>query len=846
MTDTKTPALDIKSKHEADELATLMLNSIPLACQLWDKNYQIIDCNDAAVKLYGFAAKSDYLERFPEIIAPVQADGSNSKEKAAYYFKKAFEEGYVSFDWLNRTVDDEPLPLSITLARVVYHGDFIIAEYAQDMRRHLTMMTEIEYRDNLLYAVNQASAILLNCDMDTFEEAIMESIKLMALAVNVDRMYIFRNFSEAGMLFCTQLYEWAENVEAQHGKEATIMMPYHGNITRWEEILKSGMSISGNVSDFPLEEQVLMRSQDIISILVEPIFINEELWGFIGFDMCHRERVFTEEEESYLRSGGLLFANAWLRNRMIRDIKNTSHELELALDQATVSSKAKGDFVSSMSHEMRTPLNAIIGMTSIGRKANSIEQKNHALHKIEDASSHLLGVINDVLDMAKIEANKLELSTEEFCLEQMLRKVLSVVGFRMREKEHTFSIDIDHQLPQFFVGDDQRLAQVITNLLSNASKFTDKKGRISFRVMKADEQDGIYTLRFEIEDNGIGIAPEQHDRLFQAFSQAESGISRTYGGTGLGLALCKRIVELMGGEIWLESEIDIGSKFIFTIKAKRSNLSLESLLHTKVSKRSLRVLAVDDDVTVRKHIKLILDSIAINCHTAPGGREALDMIRVNGDYDIYLIDWRMPEMDGIELTQQIIKDNAEAFLVLISADWTVDEVETLEVRIDKFLSKPLFSSDIVDCINEFIESDGSHTDQFTAAVASGRFRGKKLLLAEDIELNIEIIFALLEDTGIEIDVASNGKKAYEMVKNDVNRYQMIFMDVHMPVMDGLEATRRIRNLPSETAKTLPIVAMTAEVFTDDVHACFAAGMNDHLGKPLDVKQVFAKLLTYLL
>jgi signal transduction histidine kinase len=386
-----------------------------------------------------------------------------------------------------------------------------------------------------------------------------------------------------------------------------------------------------------------------------------------------------------------------------------------ALERAVRASRAKGDFLANMSHEMRTPMNAIIGMTSIAKSSDETTRKDYCLGRIEEASLHLLGVINDILDMSKIEAGKLELSQVEFRLDQLLRRVMTVNGFRVEEKRQAFHVDVDREIPDAFVGDDQRLTQVITNLLSNAVKFTPEGGEITLgaRLLSRDGEDCV--LRFNVRDTGIGISGEQRARLFHSFEQAESGTARKFGGTGLGLAISKRIVEMMGGEIWVESEPGRGADFIFTVRLK----------------------SCEDD-----------------------GR---------GE----------------------IPDDSEA--------GELDE----------------------------------------------NFEGRRALLAEDIEINREVVMALLEPTNIAIDCAEDGIEVLGKFSGAPDSYDIIFMDVQMPGMDGYEATRKIRSLSHPHAKRVPIVAMTANVFLDDIERCIASGMNDHLGKPLDFHEVLAKLNKYL-
>jgi len=402
--------------------------------------------------------------------------------------------------------------------------------------------------------------------------------------------------------------------------------------------------------------------------------------------------------------------------------------IDTAKNKSDQESHHKSEFLSNMSHEMRTPLNAIIGMTTIGKKAGNIERKDYALNKISEASTHLLSVINDVLDMSKIEANRLELSPVEFDFKRMLNKIVSVIHFRVDEKQQNLTVKVDGKVPRFIVGDDYRLSQVILNLLTNAVKFTPEMGKISLETYLEGEKDGTCELRIEVADSGIGISPEQQARLFRAFVQAESGITRDYGGSGLGLAISKKIVELMDGKIWVESWLGHGSRFIFTVKVRRGE-----------------------------------------------------------------------QTSALPLSEEIFDGSGH----------------------------PEKKQDDQD-IN-----------------INGKFQGKKMLLAEDIEINREIILSILEDTGLQIDSVENGKDAFDVISQSQGKYDIVFMDVQMPKMDGLEATRKIRALNGQYFKDLPIIAMTARVFKDDIDMCMAAGMNAHISKPIDLDDVLSKLSAYL-
>jgi len=818
-------ALFITAAMRAQESALLTVSSMfesnPHINLLFDDNLNIIDCNPEAINFMGFHNKQEVLDGFNDFISrtlpSVFSNGEHS-QSLILRLKKAAEEGNTNFE-TELHFNDGIRRLSVDFRKISYKGSFAIVGYIFDMteifQREMQLAHARELNELQLAKLNlvvQASKIGL-WDMEVVQDDPINPSNTFVWSDEFRHMLGFTDEND----FPNLLSSWS-NLLHPEDKEAAL------NTFKKHILDKTGKT------PYDVEYRLLRKT------------------GEYAYFHASGESI-RDSDGNAIRVAGALMD--------ITETKNMMQIKDRQKAEAEAANRAKSTFLANMSHEIRTPMNAIIGMVRIGKSATSIERKDYCFMKIENASNHLLGVINDILDMSKIEANKFELSETEFEFEKMLRQVVNVINFRIDEKRQKFSVNIDRSIPHTLIGDDQRIAQVITNLLGNAVKFTPELGAISLTTRLAQKVDNLYTLQISVSDTGIGITPEQQAKLFKSFEQAESSTTRKYGGTGLGLAISKSIVELMGGKIWIESEPDKGSTFTFTIQLRRGTNEKHRLLSSDINSKNVRIMAVDDDPDILVYFNEMSHGFGLMCDTAISGKEALELIGQKGDYNIYFIDWKMPRMDGIQLAHEIKEHAKENSVVIMisAAEWSTIVDEAKAAGVDKFLSKPLFPSAIAEIINECLGVDKQQAEQSKAADIAGIFAGKHLLLVEDVEINREIVLTLLEPTKLEIDTAENGAQAVHMFTEAPDKYDIIFMDIQMPEMDGYEATKRIRALEAELLannakdnnlrKQIPIVAMTANVFKEDIEKCLASGMDDHVGKPLDFEEVMNRLHLYL-
>ena len=520
-----------------------------------------------------------------------------------------------------------------------------------------------------------------------------------------------------------------------------------------------------------------------------------------------------------------------------------SHKaLKEAYQTAENASRAKTDFLSNMSHDIRTPMNAIIGLTAIaGANIENQDKVIECLGKITKSSRHLLGLINEVLDMARIESGKMSLAEEDFNLSELVDNLVTLTKPGIDEHRHNFEVHIEHIEHEAVCGDSLRIQQVFVNLMSNAVKYTPDEGNITFSIK--EKPNGFSELgcyEFSIEDNGIGMTPEYQKIMFEPFSRADDHRTTKVQGTGLGMAIARNIINLMNGNITVDSTLNKGTKITVTIYLKLQ----ESRKEQEKELINLPVLVVDDDKTCCESTVATLKDIGIEGEWVLTGKEAVERCyarhEMNSDYFAVILDWKMPEMDGIETARKIRERVGKEVTIIILTSFEFSDIEedARAAGVDAFIAKPLFRSRLTAALRQFTsEKKEKNARDYLEEFSKVDYTGKKILIVEDNELNREIAAEILGMTGAEIDVAENGKIAVEKVMNaPENEYDLAFMDIQMPIMNGYEATAAIRSLPGARGK-VPIIAMTANAFAEDVQLAKNTGMNEHIAKPLDMNKL---------
>jgi signal transduction histidine kinase/DNA-binding response OmpR family regulator/PAS domain-containing protein len=753
----------LRQKEQADQLsdahnrATLLLDSTPFACVLWSRNREAIICNKVTKDYFKIdyqATKEEILEllthSFPD------KEGVNSINHFFSLINQVFDTGEsVTYKCTRIFYDNSIVPMEIHFSRVKYGGDYVVAAFTKDLRAENEMLEEIYRRGNLLATVNQIAELLLKSNIESFDGDLHHSLGMMAKAVEANRAYLWKNDLENDPLYCTLYYEWTDDNFMSLEENSLKELSYAESLPNFLTILQKDEPINALVNEMPSVEKALFASCNTLSTLFVPIFVEEEFWGYLGFDNCMEEVIFTENEVSILRSGALLIANALLHNEYLMNIQMTSAQLEEAFLNAENANNAKSDFLANMSHEMRTPLNAVIGLSGLVLEDSKIDDESKdKLEIVSRSGSLLLSLVNDLLDISKIEAGKLELSLSEYELSSMLNDVITQDILLIGDKPIEFILNIDENIPAVLYGDSRRMKQILSNLLSNAFKYTDK-GNVTLSVYgelienkagyekddekedrvehktgdKADDEtvdrvenrtvdkryDKQVRLTFTVEDTGVGISSDNLELLFEDYARFNVVTHKEQEGTGLGLPIAKRLVNLMKGDIQVSSEIGKGSRFTVDIcqgvigddvlgAQVVENLRSFTYVDDKQKQQEhfprspipyARVLVVDDNITNLYVIQGMLKPYQMKVDCITGGEEAIEIIReAKVKYNAIFMDQMMPSMDGIKATRFIREIGTEyaknIHIIIFTANANYEnEKQFSKNGFQAFLSKPV-------------------------------------------------------------------------------------------------------------------------------------------------------------
>ena len=959
----------------AEERIRLMFEATPLGCMLMDEELNVLDCNDALVGILGVPNKEALFDGFLRYSPEYQPDGQLSAKKAVAVTRETIEKGRMIVEWLHLGADGEPIPVEVTLVRINRGDRYVINTYIRDLREQKKMLAEIGRRDRLLLASSQAAALLLHSEADSFEDDLLKCMGMIGRAVDVDRVCVWKNAVKQERLYCALDKEWLGPSGAETNAARLVDVSYDDVLPEWESALADGKCITGLVKDMSESVKKQLTTFGVKSIFIAPVFMNEDFWGYIGFDDFYEERIFTEDEQTILQSSALFIADALLRHTQTIEIKEANERTQLMLDSnpqaiimrdynnqvidcnqaaldifgftdkkefcgnfysfypdvqpngkdsyteaiklinrliedgamesfewmfqtfdgeslpmevkfvlihwkdsirilsyyrdlreiraneqklleiterekkaeiereaAEAANEAKSRFLANMSHEIRTPMNAILGMAELLLHENLNGRQQRYVEDMRESAMALLGIINDILDVSKIQSGKMSLVPVHYDFDLLIDNVGAIASHLAENKNIAFKLRMQQHQPLYLFGDDIRLRQLLINLLGNAIKFTNE-GYVNLSICFTDS-----LVKMVVSDTGVGIPPENIPTLFDPFEQADVLKNRSTKGTGLGLTISRSIVEMMEGQISVESVYGKGTTFRVEFPKVLGDADLIHRVSDReiiVSAPEARVLVVDDNQTNLAVATGLLNICQIKADTAMSGPQAIQMLR-ESKYDLVFMDHRMPEMSGVETTQAIHGLGIDVPIVALTASAVIEAREKmLAAGMNDYLSKPIIKAELMAVLQKWLPAEKVTVNEAAVSAADaiedetflefwemvGQIQGLSLLTGLDrVDGQRDVYEKTLRLLMQEIEKSDNNLQAY-LLAGDLENFRT---EVH-----GIKGA-----LANVGAMPLSLRAYDLEMAADRLDAAFCAenlpGLLTELGQlNEELNQAFA-------
>jgi len=800
-----------------------ILDFNPFSSILFDEDSEIVDCNLSAQRFFDLTGSKQNKVHFFSVLnkmIPVMQPSGRLSIPFADRLRTAFESGYCEFETCLYAAGKQ-LIFDVMMKNVVYKGKSAVILYMIDLTAQKEVQNSLKYHGALLEALGSVANLLLMIDAKELESTMHTALDLIGNAASVDRVYIWKNRrGDDKRLYSSQIFEWSPNITSHRENALLHDFSFDDVMPHWKELLQKGQCINVLVKNEAEQEREQLMRRGVVSVLMVPIFLQDEFWGLIGFDDCCEERTFLSIEENVLRICGFM---AMVICDTIQD--EVAAHLLAEREAALISAQIKSNFLANMSHEIRTPMNAILGMTELILDESINDNVLAHATDISNACRGLLTILNDILDISKIESGKLEIVPQRYHVSSLLIDVISIIRQQLEKKRVYFAVHIDTNIPSELIGDEIRIKQILINLLINAVKFTSE-GQVSLSVSSQIEG-GDCRLTFSVSDTGIGIKQEDWDKVFVLFEQIDTKKNRNIEGTGLGLSISKQLAEMMDGFIEMESEYGIGSTFTVVVKQGIANRHPIAALKNQMKNA---VLIYESRPLVLQSVTSTLDSLGCS-YKICSNRSEIHNLLDESKYDYIFL-----SPLSVNMVQELVaQKQQEPIIVVLDGDgnpYTKSNVISLAM--------PIHCMQLANIFND--EFDGYDNRIHAMQTVKIFAPWAKVLVVDDNAVNLRVAAGLLKTYGIQADVALSGMRAVEMVQE--KEYNLVFMDHMMPVMDGIDTAIAIRSLGEKYAQ-LPIIALTANAVGGMKEMFMAEGLNDFLPKPMEASKLNAILRKWL-